>query len=393
NNSTPYDGGGIDVEPSPFMGHGLTLDDSDVDNNQAGIEGGGLSVGGSAVITNSRIENNVADTEGGGIYIDENGNVNVSKGTIIGANQTVNDGSGAVGPFGGAGIDSYFGNLTVDSSVISDNVSAFTAGAFFDRGGTFKITNTLITRNQGRLIGGIYSLNLAPSDETLQRAGHITIQNSCVVDNTDADPQSKGIREGLVHDSDPTTASATIDATNVWWGDPSGPGPVSVGKGGTGKGDGVSGAVSYQPFLSAEPDVCNQIAASATPVVAAPIQPTPTSEQSSDTSSGSIPGFAGCTQPSDGSFQITIPKNAWPDGSMVTCSLDGTAFSLIVISANGAPLEKFATPVTVCLPGSGSMSYMGITTTSGLPASIKTTQKNGYTCTDLPGPGILLMNG
>ncbi len=390
NNVSGDMGGGIDVEDISIMGRGLTLDDSDIDNNHASNEGGGLSVSGSAVITNSRIENNVADTEGGGIYIDENGNVNISKGTIIAANQTVNDGSGAVGPFGGAGIDSYFGNLTVDGSVISDNKSAFVAGAFFDRGGTFNISNTLITRNQAREIGGIYSLSIAPSDETLQRDGHVTIANSCLVDNTDTDPQSKGMREGIVNDT-PEDATTIINAVNNWWGDASGPGSVAGGKGGKGQGDGVGASINYQPFLSAELDACNQIAANATPVVAVPLQPTPTSDQSSD--SAGVPGFAGCAQPSDGSFQITIPKNAYPAGSMVTCSLDGSAFSLIVLSSSGAPLEKFGAAITVCLPGSGTMSYMGLANATGLPAAIKTTQKNGYTCANLPEPGILLMNG
>ena len=113
----------------------LTLTDTTISNNTAGIFGGGISnAGGTLLLTNSVVSDNASFNYGGGI-------INLSGGTLTLTNSTVS-GNSAGGA--GGGIYNESSGLTLIDSTISSNMASgfYTAG-----GGIYNAFDTLIVRN------------------------------------------------------------------------------------------------------------------------------------------------------------------------------------------------------------------------------------------------------
>ena len=166
----------------------LTLSNSVVDDNHAGVNGGGLynELGATLTVLNSNITNNTAVMGGGGIFslgvlIVED--ADISQNTATGGGGALrNEGtamlsemdiSGNTAGFGG-GIYNI-GNLTLDLAVIDDNDAIISSGGGILSDGHTTVDRASITNNFGDAGGGGYwSIN----DDTT------TITNSLFSGNT-----------------------------------------------------------------------------------------------------------------------------------------------------------------------------------------------------------------
>ncbi|MGQ0620080.1 MAG: choice-of-anchor Q domain-containing protein [Panacagrimonas sp.] len=132
-------GGGVFVRSGS-----LTLTNSTVSGNVAGIYGGGVSVGGfsggaNAVIENSTISGNTSGYRGGGVFGLVSG-IAVSNSTISGNRS---------GQRGG-GLDNIYGTMTVTDSTVSGNVIELFGGGVHGQsqtGATTTLTRTLVSGN------------------------------------------------------------------------------------------------------------------------------------------------------------------------------------------------------------------------------------------------------
>lgn len=116
-NSSKGDGGGISNSAT------LILTNSDISNNIAFVEGGGIhNLDGSLTLINTTISNNTAFSEGGGIH-------NLG-GPLTLTNTTV---SGNVAFNPGGGIYNEGGSGLLTNSTISDNTSIYDVGGGFDQ--------------------------------------------------------------------------------------------------------------------------------------------------------------------------------------------------------------------------------------------------------------------
>ncbi len=147
-------GGGVSVQGST-----LDLLESNVHDNSASFNGGGIYNGaGSLTIQGGHIENNTADG-GGGIYND--GSLSLIGTTIS------NNSAGGGGGIRNAGV------LTVTASTINSNVGSGGGAIFIDNpSGALAIVNSTISGNQG---GGVYVYGV-DSD--------VRIQNSTIAHNS-----------------------------------------------------------------------------------------------------------------------------------------------------------------------------------------------------------------
>lgn len=159
-------GGGI------FAGGALTIKDSEVRENIASDEGGGIRVGGngSLSVNNSRIGNNVAD-DGGGVH--SSGQVEIIGNSFISFNDSLDN---------GAGIMADGGTLTISDSTINTNFTniATGQGGFIHVGGglhisgaTALIERSFITKNKADRGGGIEVSN----------SGELMIKSSTISEN------------------------------------------------------------------------------------------------------------------------------------------------------------------------------------------------------------------
>ncbi|MBX7105802.1 MAG: hypothetical protein K1X57_17090, partial [Gemmataceae bacterium] len=121
-------GGGIYLNYSSLGGSSAEIVASSVVNNNSGVNGGGLFVLGNAGaaglrFTNSTVSGNSATGKGGGIALQRLGNnFQVYNSTVAGNTS----GTGSFGGGGGGGICLFegSGSITVDSSIISGNLTA-----------------------------------------------------------------------------------------------------------------------------------------------------------------------------------------------------------------------------------------------------------------------------
>jgi hypothetical protein len=159
-------GGGISIDP----GSSLTLIDSTVSNNQAGVLGGGIANAGTLTVMNSTIAGNHANplgnSRGGAIY---NG------GTLTLIDSTVSDnfaGSGggvynAAAPCGCSGPDA--GPVTILNTTLSGNRALY-GGGIANEGGTLSLVNATLYGNAADRGGGLISnqgtLDIASSTVT-----------------------------------------------------------------------------------------------------------------------------------------------------------------------------------------------------------------------------------
>jgi CSLREA domain-containing protein len=152
-NDATGSGGGIFVN-----GMQVTLDDSEVDYNRSGAQGGGYYGGG--VIKSSRIHHNSAK-QGGGIST-------VRVVTVVSSTIEFNQAIDADAPMGGGiftgGVNSIYQQLTILGSTIHSNLAQLApggtglskGGGIYSRGDNSYIAHSAITSNQAQSGGGIW---------------------------------------------------------------------------------------------------------------------------------------------------------------------------------------------------------------------------------------------
>jgi filamentous hemagglutinin family protein len=134
----------------------VTLEKLSIVKGRSGALGGGISNRGGLTLNDSLVANNVAQMDGGGIY-NSGGSVRINNSTISG-NSTESSSVGA-GLFNDGG-----SSMTLQGSTVSDN----TGGGIFSRG-SLTVSNSTISGNRG---SGIFA------------RGGITVSNSTISNNS-----------------------------------------------------------------------------------------------------------------------------------------------------------------------------------------------------------------
>ena len=209
----------------------LTLADSSVSNNSAGLGmGGGITNKGSLTITNSVISGNTASYSGG-IHNFSNGTVDITDSTVSG--NTVCTLSGGIGNLaianitnstirdntagqGGAGICACGGGgrLTIINSTVSGNNAGGGGGGISNSSGTLTIVNSTVSGNIAQNGGGIYQSSISG----------FNISNSTVSGNV-----ANNVGGGIANVAGGGTLKNTIIALNLSGGDCSGDPLASLG--------------------------------------------------------------------------------------------------------------------------------------------------------------------
>jgi filamentous hemagglutinin family protein len=140
-----------------------TISNSQIRNNTADFNGGGVDNRGTMTISSSLITGNVSPSGGGGVY-------NTGTLTIISSDITNNRAN-----VSGGGILNDRGTLTITSSTISGNTAVNTDGGGIAAGGATTITNSRILNNRARDGGGVHLF--APG------GGSLTIADSIIEGN------------------------------------------------------------------------------------------------------------------------------------------------------------------------------------------------------------------
>lgn len=183
-NEAAVQGGGLSLLAGPVESS-LTITDSALSGNTAGTNGGGLlmsSAGGAVVtITDSRIEQNIADGRGGGLCFSNTGGRITSRvcmrGTVITGNSAGDEGGGLWLTSGNGTLEA---NLT--DCAISDNVADTGSGGGIWQGGVDSALlvdgHTTLIQNSSRAGngGGIYFSSGAGS---LILAGNVRLLYNC----------------------------------------------------------------------------------------------------------------------------------------------------------------------------------------------------------------------
>ena len=225
--------------------------------------GGGIFNWRTLNMVDTVIRGNIAGTEGndgtehlafgGGIFIE--GPTTITDSTIGGPDPE--DGNtvigNAEGNVDGGGIYSYRG-FTVTNSVIQHNTAHFGGGvAAMCVGDYIIITETTIADNTALERGG----GIIGSCANEFRISHSTfISNSAGLPGGSAFVGGVGdiVTQSCIIGNSDTAVVGSVDATNNWWGDASGPSGV-----GPGTGDSVGTNVTYNPWLISPPAHCNQL--------------------------------------------------------------------------------------------------------------------------------------
>lgn len=168
------------------------VDANDIDRVFHVLDTGTLNLTG-VTVTNG----NPDDNPGGGIEVD-GGNTALTLTNCLVTSNTTGPGTGGSNRFGG-GIDTFLGTVTINDSIISNNVAYEKGGGIGNTGGTVEITNSTITGNDANAGGGIYCYYSEHSPT-------LTISNSAVISNTTSGGSEYG--GGIVN-------GGTLHATNV----------------------------------------------------------------------------------------------------------------------------------------------------------------------------------
>ncbi|MEM9774542.1 MAG: choice-of-anchor Q domain-containing protein, partial [Chloroflexota bacterium] len=258
-NRVDNDGGGIKTRGT------ITITDSTIDSNYAEDLGGGVNNGTakSMLVSNSFFTNNQANDDGGAIYSSA-GFLTVKDSTLTG--NIAYDAGGAMFAFygkilvessilsqnfvtgtinsgGGAFFTTTLGDVTINNSTLSDNVSSGDAGAVeIISTGSVTITNSTISNNSaadqaGGILNGniLFVANSTISGNTAEKAGGIwigiedeaIIRNSTISGNSaTGDPFSQGggvqiSRDAIVFFGNSTITENVADGT-IGLGDPGG---------------------------------------------------------------------------------------------------------------------------------------------------------------------------
>ncbi len=196
-NDSNYRGGGVYFGDLGGRNPSLTIIDSEISDNTAGNDGGGLSLYsvGDVTITNTVVSGNTSDDRGGGAYFYSVGNVSIDSSTFD-QNTAVDDGGGLAlynlddvtitrTVFSGNTTDDVGGgaflyqveNVSIDSTTFDQN-SAVTYGggvgaAYSD---SFMMTNSTVSGNEAEDGAGL----------RLGNNGDVLIANSTIANNVGA---------------------------------------------------------------------------------------------------------------------------------------------------------------------------------------------------------------
>ena len=239
---SPY--GGIAIGGG-ILSHGdLTLDGVEVAENSAYGGQGGHGIDGGTSETRDGWLGGIA--EGGGIaagkqdYLAPTPTILIHNGTII-RNNVARGGNGGDG--GDAPAAEMGGNGGDGGSVTGGGIEFRGADATLN--GVVLSDNTTLPGNGGSAgIGtpdGIVGVDgIGQGGGILVFSSVASINQSCIVRNSDT---------AVVNDD-----TSTLNATNNWWGDASGPSGV-----GPGTGDSVGPDVNYDPWLPLAPEACSNL--------------------------------------------------------------------------------------------------------------------------------------
>jgi len=188
-------GGGVYFADFEGRNPSLTIIDSEISDNTAGNDGGGLNLYsvGDVTITNTVVSGNTSNKEGGGAYFYSVGNVSIDSSTF--------DQNTAVENGGGLHLYSV-GDVTITNTVFSGNTAAASGGgAFFYQVEDVSIDSSTFDQNSAVSEGG--GVHATSSDS-------FTMKNSTVSGNEAED--GAGLRLG--NNGDILIANSTI-ANNV----------------------------------------------------------------------------------------------------------------------------------------------------------------------------------
>lgn len=194
-NSAERAGGGIEANLGT-----TTIVSTVLDGNDAGASpgnGGALHItgAGDATITTSDVVNNTAGAEGGGLW---NGTATM---TITDSRIEANEALGAEADQGGGGVFNAGGTIMINGGVINDNTARGTSGSgggVLNDQGTATITATVISSNQSSRAGGGIESNV----------GVTTLEDVVLIANTTGAAPGNG---GGFH----ITGAGDADITNT----------------------------------------------------------------------------------------------------------------------------------------------------------------------------------
>ncbi|MEO0395785.1 MAG: CHAT domain-containing protein [Cyanobacteria bacterium P01_A01_bin.137] len=198
NNQAGAHGGAIDVDPNGS----LRIFSSNFFSNAAGTNGGALFSEGEAIINTANFLGNTSNEQGGAVFLDGDGEIRSGsffKNTAQGGGGLYNQGtlnlltsivsenqSTGFGTLDGGGgiLNTSGGTLTIDASLISNNISATKGGGILnlaDDGPTVvAIANSTISGNQAATLGG--GIEVA-SINSLSELSQLDITNSTISGN------------------------------------------------------------------------------------------------------------------------------------------------------------------------------------------------------------------
>jgi hypothetical protein len=153
NNSATADGGGISMENAVSTKWKLNLNNTTVSNNHAGDAGGGVEEDGTGFvnITNSTIANNTCLNQGAGVWLDA---VNGGTATLTVTNSVVSGNS--AGMLGGGLGNAGNGAVSILNSTVENNFTPGFGGGFADQNGlgSLAVQNSLFLNNSAGTNGG-----------------------------------------------------------------------------------------------------------------------------------------------------------------------------------------------------------------------------------------------
>ena len=198
NNQAGAHGGAIDVDPNGT----LRIFNSNFSSNTAGTDGGAIFNEGDAIIDTANFLSNSSNEQGGAVFLDGNSEIRsgsflrnmaqsggglYNQGTLNLLNSIVseNTSTGVEILDGGGGIvNTLGGTLTINDSLVSNNISALTGGGILnlaDDGSTVvEIANSAIVGNQAATLGG--GIEVA-SINSLSELSQLDINNSSISGN------------------------------------------------------------------------------------------------------------------------------------------------------------------------------------------------------------------
>ncbi|EKV02461.1 filamentous hemagglutinin family N-terminal domain protein [Leptolyngbya sp. PCC 7375] len=198
NNQAGEHAGAIDVDPNGIV----SIFNTDFSDNIAGTNGGAIFSEGALSVDTAYFTENHAGDAGGAIFLDDDGEIRAShfmnnmaerggglynQGELILVNSTVaNNQATGIGTYDGGGgiLNTAGGEITIDATLISDNLSEKSGGGILnlatDSETEIAIANSAIVGNQAATFGG--GIEIA-SDFGFSNLSQATITNSTISGN------------------------------------------------------------------------------------------------------------------------------------------------------------------------------------------------------------------